>query len=107
MGKGRFLSGIIGIALVVLPLVFPSLLPAGSVIGVDILSNNTLSIIIGAFILVFVFMSWNKARKMKNAFGGNFTGPSGSGDVRKMKAINDAQIKAMQDVQRLRALQGA
>lgn len=107
MGKGRFLFGLIGIAFIILPFVFPALLPSGSLVGVDILSNNNLSIILGALILIFVFMSWNKDRKMKNAFGGTFTGPSGSGDVRKMKAINDAQLKAMQDVQRLRALQGA
>lgn len=100
----RKLLFVIGLVLIALPFLPFDIIPAGSLIGIDLLNNNILSVVIGAIILLLAFWSW---RKEKRLFGGSFAGPRGPGDAQIMRKISNSDLRRMQDVQRLRALQGA
>jgi len=99
--------GILGLALIALPFLPLNILPAGSLVGIDILDNNALSIIVGALLVIIAFLLWRRERKRRMLFGGRFVGPRGPGDAQIMRKISNSDFKRMQDVQRLRALQGA
>jgi len=105
MGLLRKLLFVIGLLLIVLPFLPFNIIPAGSLVGISSLDNTILSVVIGVLLLLLVFWSWKRERK--RLFGGSFAGPRGPGDAQIMKKISDADLKRMQDVKRLRALQGA
>ena len=55
----RLILGIIGIFLIALPFLPLNLLPASQIIG--FLSNNALSIIVGALLVILAFWLWRMA----------------------------------------------
>ncbi len=63
MGFFRWLFGILGFVLIVLPFLPFNMPPAGSIVGISVLSNKVLSIILGVLIIIFVFWSWRSERK--------------------------------------------
>lgn len=101
MGLFRKLLFVVGVALIALPLLFLlgilplNIIPSGSFYGID---NTFLSIALGILLLLLAFWSWNRERKRRMLFGGRFMGPRGPGD---------AHVLSREQVQRLRALQGA
>ncbi len=99
MGLLRRLFGFIGVVLIALPFLPLDLLPQETL--VEFISNDVLSIVAGILVLVLVFMSWNRERKMRRML---FMGPRGLRGARMGRGISDADIRRMQDVQRLRAL---
>ena len=103
----RKLLFIIGIILIALPFLPLNLIPAGSLVGIDMFGNDILSIALGIILVILALWSWNRERKRRMLFGGRFVGPGGIRDARQMRAISDADLRRMQDVQRLRALQGS
>ena len=107
MGMFRKLLFVLGVILIALPFLPLNLIPAGSLVGIDVLDNNILSIALGIFLVILAFWSWNRERKRRRLFGGPFMGPRGPGDAQIMRKVSDAELRRWQDVQRLRALQGA
>ena len=107
MGMFRKLLFVLGVILIALPFLPLNLIPAGSLVGIDVLDNNILSIALGIFLVILALWSWNRERKRRMLFGGRFMGPRGPGDAQMMRAVSAAQLRRWQDVQRLRALQGA
>ena len=105
MGMFRKLLFIIGLLLIALPfspLFLPfDIIPQGSLVGINILSNDILSIILGVVLVIIAFWSWNRERKF---YRGSFMGPRGIGDTQLMRRPTEAELRRMHDVQRLRAL---
>ncbi len=88
----RKLFFVLGIVLIALPLlsIFLSLdvLPQNPNIG--FVSNDILSFAVGALLVIFSFLSWNRERKRRMLFGGPFRGPRGPGDAQLMPSMAQA-----------------
>jgi hypothetical protein len=106
MGLFRKLLFFLGLILIALPFLPFHLVPEGSIVGIDLLNNNVLLVVIGILLLILVFWSWKSERK-KILLEGNFAGPRGPGNAQIMGKPIDTNLKRMQDIQRLKALQGA
>jgi hypothetical protein len=102
MGMFRKFLFVLGLFLIALPFLPFNIIPQGSLVGFDILSNNILSIAAGVLLIILAFLSWRRERRM--LFSSGFVGPRGPGDAQIMRRLSDSQLRRMQDVQRLRAL---
>lgn len=89
---GKFSKAILLLGVIFVALPFLGVVPSGSTSGI---SNNVLSWVIGALLLIIWFFMWKHARKrMKELHGpGQFMGAVKPSDARKMMAITNAQLR--------------
>jgi len=87
MGLFRRLVFVIGIVLIALPILpfFTSLNLIPKEPNIGLVNNDTLSFVIGIVLLILVYMSWKRERKIM--FGGRFLGPRGPGDAQLMPGM--------------------
>lgn len=63
MGKFKWYLLFLGLLLIVIPFVFPAIVPGGSLVGISMLDNSVLSVILGLLFVILFFIIKKKERK--------------------------------------------